>query len=71
MPRYLVVKRRDAPATALTSQGALQNEPDVKLLDVRNPNMVLIEATEDKFADLKTRLQAHYYVEPELRRRMH
>jgi hypothetical protein len=71
MPRYLVIKHRSGADAAPSSSEVLADQPDVKVLQATNPNMVLIEASEATAARLQQSLAKTHYIEQEIRHGLH
>lgn len=74
MPRYVVTMRhgqRDEGG-APTALEALSAEPDVTVLNPQpaNPNVIVIEASAERVAQLNEKLSGSYIIEPEIRRQL-
>jgi hypothetical protein len=68
VPRYLVSTHRTLHETALCARDALATEPDVKIIDASDPNVVTIDTTPDRAEELRRKLYGTHYVELESRR---
>lgn len=71
MPRYLVTTRRALRGRVATALDALSGEPDVAIVDARDPEMVTIEASEEAAARLGEKIAATHFVDRETRHRLH
>jgi len=68
--RYVVVTRRALRGTARTARDAMSGEPDVTIVGASDPHMVTIETTPDRAEELRRKLDATHFVEPEVRHRL-
>ncbi len=71
MPRYLVTTQRALRGRVPSAQEVVRDAPGVHVIDARNPEMVQIETSEETAAELKERLAATHFVDPETRHRLH
>lgn len=67
MPRYLVTTQRALRGRVPTAKAVVSEVPNVEVIDAHDPEMVLIETTEDNAASLKERLAATHFVDRETR----
>jgi hypothetical protein len=70
MPRYLVTTRRAKRSSAISAREAVSAEPEIKLLNSDDPQMVTIEASQDAATRLQAKLKDTHSVEPEIRREL-
>ena len=71
MPRYLVTTQRALRGRVPTAQEAVRDAPGVTVIDTRDPEMVCIEASEETATELKRKLAATHFVDPETRHGLH
>jgi len=71
VPRFLVTTQRALRGRVATAEEAVRDTAGVTLLDARNPDMVSIETTEEIAQELKRRLAATHFVDPETHHRLH
>lgn len=71
MPRYLVTTKRDKRGGVASAHDLVRNEVGVTVLDARDPEMVLIETSEDVAKELKRKYNGTYFVDPETHHRLH
>ena len=67
MPRYLVTTQRALRGRVPTARAMVSDLPNVEVIDAHDPEMVLIETSEDSATELKERLAATHFVDPETR----
>jgi pheromone shutdown protein TraB len=71
MPRYLVTTRRALRDSAPSALAAVEKEHGVDVVNGENPDMVTVEASEERAASLTDKLKETHNVEPEIRRSLH
>jgi len=71
MPRYLVTTRRALRGSVASAYDAVRNAAGVAVIDARDPEMVLIESSEQTASALKQKLAGSHFVDPETRHGLH
>ena len=68
MPRFLVTTRRELLGEAPSARAVVTSDPSVKIVQIHSADMVTIDATDAAADELKQKVAATHYVEPEIRR---
>jgi hypothetical protein len=71
VPRYLVTTQRALRGRVPSAQEAVRDAAGVTVVDAGNPEMVTIEASEEAAAELKRKLAATHFVDPETHHQLH
>jgi hypothetical protein len=71
VPRYLVTTQRALRGRVPSAREVVSDLPNVNVIDGRDSEMVLIETSEGSAENLKKRLAATHYVDPETRHGLH
>ncbi len=71
MARYLVTTRRAERDSTISAADAVTGEPGITPVDMTDPHMVTVEATEEAANRLRLKLRDTHFVEPEIRHSLH
>jgi len=70
MATYIVAKRRESRGIGQSAVDAVKHLPDVRIKGASNPDLVVFEAPEDRLVYLRKLLEAHFTIEPEIKRKL-
>jgi hypothetical protein len=70
VPRYLITTPRALRGRVATAHDAVRDAPGVEVINAGDPDMVTIETSAETAAELKRKLGATHFVDPETRHRL-